>query len=72
MMEFHVSHQSRKRYQFDLKMFSYDGNVILADFMAAREFCSKINEIRIQEGVLPQVYPGVLNALDWLMKYSTS
>lgn len=63
MMEFHVSHQSRKRYQFDLKMFSYDGNVIFADFMAAREFAQKINEIRIQEGVLPQVYPGVLNAL---------
>ncbi|MHC1772659.1 MAG: alpha-amylase family glycosyl hydrolase [Flexilinea sp.] len=63
MMEFHVSHQSRKRYQFDLKMFSYDGNVIFADFMAAREFAQKINDVRMRDGNLPPVYPGVLNAL---------
>ncbi len=63
MLEFHVSHQSRKRYRFELTLFSYDGNVIFADFAAARAFAQKINDVRMKEGKLPPVYAGELNAL---------
>ena len=35
MFEFHVSRQSRDRYQFDQSLFSYNGNVIFANFHAA-------------------------------------
>ncbi len=46
MMEFHVSRQSRDRFAFDQSIFSYDGNVILANFHAARQFAQKINQKR--------------------------
>jgi hypothetical protein len=45
-MEFHISRQSRNRYQFDLSLFSYSGNVIFANFHAARLFAQRINEKR--------------------------
>jgi len=45
-MEFHISRISRDRYQFDLGLFSYNGNAILANFHAARVFARKINEHR--------------------------
>lgn len=41
--EFHVSRLARDRYQFEQSMFALSGNVILANFMAAREFAQKIN-----------------------------
>ncbi|HWQ46165.1 MAG TPA: alpha-amylase family glycosyl hydrolase [Longilinea sp.] len=44
MMEFHISRQSRDRYQFDLSLFSYNGNAILANFHAARVFAQKMNQ----------------------------
>jgi hypothetical protein len=44
MMEFHVSRLSRDRYQFDQSLFSFNGNVILANFHAARIFAQKINQ----------------------------
>jgi glycosidase len=43
VMEFHISRQSRDRYQFDQSLFSLSGNVILANFHAARQFAQKIN-----------------------------
>ena len=45
-MEFHISRQAREKYQFDLSLFSFDGNVILANFHSARLFAQKINEKR--------------------------
>ncbi len=45
-MEFHISRQARERYQFDTFLFSFDGNVILANFHAARIFAQKINDKR--------------------------
>jgi hypothetical protein len=45
-MEFHVSHQSRERYKFDDALFSSSGNVIFADFMAARRFAQLMNAQR--------------------------
>lgn len=45
-MEFHISRRARDRYQFDESLFAYDGNVIFANFHAARKFVQKINAQR--------------------------
>lgn len=45
-MEFHVSRQARDRYQFNSAMFSLSGNVLFADFRAARTFAQKMNARR--------------------------
>jgi glycosidase len=45
-MEFHVSRQARKRYKLDDSLFSFNGNVIFANFHAARVFAQKMNEKR--------------------------
>ncbi len=45
-MEFHISRQSRDRYQFDESLFTLNGNVILANFRAARIFAQKMNAQR--------------------------
>lgn len=46
MFEFHVSRQSRDKYQFDELMFYFNGNVIFTDFLAARRFAQNINQKR--------------------------
>jgi hypothetical protein len=46
MFEFHVSRQSREKYDFDQSLFQFDGNVIFANFLSARTFTSKINSKR--------------------------
>jgi glycosidase len=46
IMEFHVSRRSRDIYDFDQSLFSYSGNVIFANFHAARLFAQKINQKR--------------------------
>jgi glycosidase len=43
-MEFHVSREARDRYQFDQALFSLTGNVLFANFYAARLFAQKMNE----------------------------
>jgi glycosidase len=45
-MEFHVSRRARDRYQFDQTLFSLTGNVLFANFHAARIFAQKINQKR--------------------------
>lgn len=45
-MEFHISRRARDKYQFDEELFAYDGNVIFANFHAARKFVQKINSQR--------------------------
>ena len=45
-MEFHVSRDARDRYQFDDFLFSINGNVIFANFHAARVFAQKMNQWR--------------------------
>lgn len=45
-MEFHISRQARDYYQFDKLLFALDGNVILANFHAARLFAQKMNSKR--------------------------
>lgn len=46
MREFHVSRQARDRYQLDESLFALSGNVILANFHAARIFAQRINQKR--------------------------
>ncbi len=43
-MEFHISRYARDYYKFDQSLFSYTGNVILANFHASRVFVQKMNE----------------------------
>jgi hypothetical protein len=45
-MEFHISRQARELYNFDQSLFSLNGNVIFADFYAARVFAQKMNDKR--------------------------
>jgi len=45
-MEFHISRESRDRYQFDQSIFSFNGNVVFANFHAARLFAQKMNARR--------------------------
>ncbi|MFC2030386.1 alpha-amylase family glycosyl hydrolase [Chloroflexota bacterium] len=45
-MEFHVSRQARDLYAFDETLFSLSGNVLFANFHAARVFAQKMNDHR--------------------------
>ncbi len=60
LFEFHVSRRARDFYGFDEALFSFNGNVIFANFYAARVFAQKINEKRPPEQA---VRAGQLNAL---------
>ncbi|MBP1692476.1 MAG: hypothetical protein H6Q37_359, partial [Chloroflexi bacterium] len=44
ILEFHVSRQSRIYYDFNDTIFSFNGNVIFANFHAARLFAQKMND----------------------------
>jgi len=46
VMEFHVARSARDRYQFDESLFQFSGNVIFANFHAARVFAQKMNQRR--------------------------
>ncbi|HEV2135615.1 MAG TPA: alpha-amylase family glycosyl hydrolase [Terracidiphilus sp.] len=46
MMEFHIGRNARERYQFAETLFSYTGNVVLADMPACRELTHRINKVR--------------------------
>ncbi len=46
MMEFHVSREARDTYQFDQSLFTFNGNVIFANFHAARVFAQQMNNRR--------------------------
>ena len=43
-MEFHISRQARDHFKFDETLFSYDGNIIFANFHSARLFAQKVNQ----------------------------
>jgi glycosidase len=44
--EFHISRKTRAAYQFNESLFATNGNVIFANFHAARQFAQKINSKR--------------------------
>jgi len=58
--EFHVARAVRERYQFDLSVFETDGNVVFANFEAARRFAEALNAQRPAE---QRVRVGQLNAM---------
>jgi glycosidase len=49
IFEFHISRQARGRYGFADSLFSYNGNVILSNFAACREFAHRMNQVRDAE-----------------------
>jgi glycosidase len=63
-LEFHVSRAVRDRYQFDESLFSVSGNVIFANFHAARVFAQRMNQHR-DLGAFPEqaVRASQINAL---------
>jgi glycosidase len=66
-MEFHVSRKARDFYQFDQSLFSLVGNVIFANFHAARVFAQKMNDKRDLVSFPEQaVKAGQLNAMGLL------
>ncbi|MGB9754698.1 alpha-amylase family glycosyl hydrolase [Roseiflexus castenholzii] len=46
VMEFHIARSARDRYHFDESLFQFSGNVIFANFHAARVFAQKMNQKR--------------------------
>ncbi|MCX6151939.1 MAG: alpha-amylase family glycosyl hydrolase [Ignavibacteriales bacterium] len=61
--EFHISRYSRKKYDFAELLFSTNGNVVFANFQAARQFAFKLNEKR-EPGNMVRV--GQVNAMGLL------
>jgi hypothetical protein len=45
-MEFHLSRQARDFYRFDEALFTLRGNILFANFHAARVFAQKMNDRR--------------------------
>ncbi|MCC7368341.1 MAG: alpha-amylase [Chloroflexi bacterium] len=62
--EFHVSRRARDRYALDDALFSLTGNVVFANFRAARVFAQKMNEQRDLVNFPERaVKPGQINAM---------
>ena len=63
-MEFHIARLAREEYGFDSSLFSLRGNVVFADFRAAREFAQLMNA-RVNPLVHPERYvkAGRVNAM---------
>ncbi len=63
-MEFHITRKARDKYQFDELLFSYNGNVIFANFQASRNFAHKMNQKRADiSDSSTFIAPGQINAL---------
>src|SRR6478609_3274023 len=64
MFEFHVARAARERYSFDEALFGLTGNVVFADFAAARRFAQQMNEQRdLAADPSNAVRAGELNAM---------
>ena len=63
-MEFHISRRSREKYSFDQELFSLNGNILFANFHAARLFAQAIN-IKKDLANYPEhaIQAGQINAL---------
>jgi len=63
-MEFHISRKARERYKFAESLFSYNGNVILANMPACREFAQRMNQVRdVEKHPQLAVHAGQLYAM---------
>ncbi len=64
---FHVTKDSRIKYEFEENLFSLKGNLVISDFHSARLLSEKINYVRRKEGKFEQqVTAGQINALGLL------
>src|ERR1035441_9385358 len=64
MMEFHISRNTRERYQFAESLFSYNGNVVFADMAACRAFAHRMNQVRdVEKHPERAVHAGALYAM---------
>ena len=62
--EFHISRTAREKYKFEEALFSSTGNVVFANFQAARVLAQKINDRRDLERFPEQVVKaGQINAM---------
>ena len=72
-MEFHVSRKARDVYQFDQPLFSLSGNVIFANFHAARVFAQKMNKkrdlIRFPEQAVKAGQINAMGLIDEILHY---
>ncbi|MCX7875799.1 MAG: alpha-amylase family glycosyl hydrolase [Melioribacteraceae bacterium] len=57
--EFHIAKEIRKKYDISDELFSLNGNVVFANFIAVRNFVKKINDKR---NIEEHVSPGLVNA----------
>jgi len=63
-MEFHIARQARDRYRFAESLFSYNGNVILANVSACRAFAHRMNQVReVEKHPEQAVHAGQLFAM---------
>ncbi len=63
-MEFHIARQARERYGFADSLFSYNGNVILANISACRAFAHRMNQVReVEKHPEQAVHAGQLFAM---------
>ena len=63
-MEFHIARKARERYGFADSLFSYNGNVILANISACRAFAHRMNQVReVEKHPEQAVHAGQLFAM---------
>lgn len=72
-MEFHISRQARDRYQFDERLFSLSGNVILTNFHAVRMLAQQMNEkhdlVRFPEQAVKAGHINAMGLIDEILHY---
>ncbi|MFN2265966.1 MAG: alpha-amylase family glycosyl hydrolase [Anaerolineales bacterium] len=72
-MEFHISRQARDRYKFDQALFSLNGNIIFANFYAARVFAQLLNQtrdlIRFPERAVKAGQVNAMGLIDEILHY---
>jgi glycosidase len=73
VMEFHVSRQARDRYQLSDTLFSLSGNVLFANFHAARVFAQKMNDhrdlVRFPEQTVRAGYVNAMGLIDEILHF---
>jgi glycosidase len=62
--EFHVAREARDRYEFDQAIFQTSGNVVFANFYAARQFAQQINANRPAEQAVSAAAISAMGLID--------
>ncbi len=70
MFEFHVSRRARDTYGFDETLFAFNGNVVFANFYAARIFAQRLNERRAPDQAVKAGQINALGLIDELQHYA--